>query len=574
MRVVANGVAKNGRAKATLIVTPQSPTNGPATGLNLATWPEDIVNHLASLAEPDKFPARYSLTDPSNSAATPLRVPNPSFSALANDQSGLKDVNKLWQTAIVRTGASTPWQTLLADIDRSVKGQKSSADLKPSYSSAADKATLLDNGALIADPHDPAKQTVVKGVVPNPQTSYAVDAEAARAQRVARKLAIGPYLPGDQDAPQKTEVPNPDRAVFAKDRTAALLQRLKDSVTATDPYRQQSQKDFNDVKAAVGGPAAAVAPAAPPAPAAARLPIAPAAQVLGNEGLGTSDGSASRAAHVYGSWTQWSPQHRDAFSAAAAASAPGAARPTPRASPDPAATLYSIYYSLQGDPILSRLFGFAFDIEFDIPNGVESGGDIWLAAGDASNPLWTKARYTVPGGNSKDKTKRFWPAPRFEEVSTSLALSREQIHGVFDLGQGYDQTNPRPRYDLTSLAVRGNVSQSLDVNGIDAIDKGERHQTTGWTLLDSGRASQTARDLATADRQRAATTVVLHAEELTIGRRLDVKAVGSSVRSGRGSAEVRTRSPRDRRNEDAVRSPPSQPLSLPLPGRPNRSSNR
>ena len=34
------------------------------------------------------------------------------------------------------------------------------------------------------------------------------------------------------------------------------------------------------------------------------------------------------------------------------------------------ATLISIFYSLQGDPILSRLFGFAFDIEFDIPNDI------------------------------------------------------------------------------------------------------------------------------------------------------------------------------------------------------------
>ncbi|HJZ22087.1 MAG TPA: hypothetical protein VJ226_14080, partial [Bradyrhizobium sp.] len=240
----------------------------------------------------------------------------------------------------------------------------------------------------------------------------------------------------------------------------------------------------------------------------------------------------SRAGHVYGSWAQWSPQYNAASAAIAKAAVPGAPPAKPKPPPaDPQSTLLSIYYSLQGDPILSRLFGFAFDIEFDIPNGLEAGGDIWLAAGDAPNFIWTKARYAVSEG--EDKTRRFWPAPRFEFTNASVALTREQIHGVFDLGQGYDQANPQPRYSLTSLAVRGAVSESLD--GIETVDKGERHQTIGWTLLDSGRAAQTARDLAVADHQRkthsANNPVVLYAEELTIGRRLDVLAVGPKQKS-------------------------------------------
>jgi hypothetical protein len=540
MRVVANGVAKNGRAKATLIVTPRSPTDGATTDLNLPTWPGDIVKHLAGLANANKFPLSVSSTDPIK--GTPSLAPNtrPSFIALADEQDGLNAVNDLWQKAINGVGANL-WQTLLDDTDSSVTGKKSSADLQSSYPADTNNAPLLPNGALLADPHNPAKKTVVKGVVPNPQTSYAVDTEAARAQRVARKLAIGPYLPGDEDVDENVKQPAtvPDPKTFANDRKTALLQRLKDSVDGTNPDRQRSHDDFNTVKSALGGPtagavpapaaaAAAPAPVAPAAapPAAAVLPIAPAAQVLGKKASGPSGGSASRAGHVYGSWAQWSPQHQEASAAAAKASAP-----TPKAStPDPKGTLFSIYYSLQGDPILSRLFGFAFDIEFDIPNA-ESGGYIWLAAGDASNPIWTKACYVA----SPDKTKRFWPAPRFEDVNASLALSREQMHGVFDLGQGYNQPKPQPRYSLTSLAVRGAVSQSLDVTGIDAIDKGERHQTIGWTLLDKGRAAQTARDLAVAEHQRDSLNhgnpVVLCAEDLTIGRRLDVKAVGPKQRN-------------------------------------------
>ena len=543
MRVVANGVAKNGRVKATLIVSPQSPANGAAADLNLASWPGDMVRHLASLVKSDKFPVWYNLTDPGNGAVSPLRLDKPTFTALADGEKGLNDVNVLWRTAIIDTGAPNPWQALLADIDQSAKGQKSSADLQGCYQSDPKTADLAPNGAILAPSHDPSQAAVVRGVVPNPQTSYAVDTVAARAQRVTRKLAIGPYLPGDQDVILPTAVPNPK--TFAAQRNAKLLDRLNDAVRGTDADRQKSKDHFDEVNAVLdpaahaalsAPPAAAAAPgagaapaacAAPAAPAAASLPIASAAQVLGKQAPANSAAAPSRAGHVYGSWAQWSYQHKASSDAVKNAAVPGAPPTKPKGPPaDPQATLLSVFYSLQGDPILSRLFGLAFDIEFDIPNDIEAGGDIWLAAGETPNSIWTKARYAASEG--EDKTRRFWPAPRFEDTNASVGLTREQTHGVFDLGQGYDQANPQPRYSLTSLAVRGAVSESLD--GIATVDKGERHQTIGWTLLDSERAAQTARDLAIANHQRkthgANNAVVLYAEELTIGRRLDVMAVG------------------------------------------------
>src|SRR5206468_12696157 len=98
-------------------------------------------------------------------------------------------------------------------------------------------------------------------------------------------------------------------------------------------------------------------------------------------------------------------------------------------------------------------------------------------------------------------------------------------NGVFNLGLKYDPAKPESgfRYDLTSLDVRGAVSGARD-----AQDLGQRHHTIGWTLLDRGRADQVARDLAISDSQnetrKGGGALVLHAEELTIGRRLDVKA--------------------------------------------------
>ena len=235
MRIVANGIAENGRAKATLIVTPRSPAGGEGATLHLATWPGDIVKNLADVAEPDRFPVKLSLSDPSEGSLTPIRPKNPSFAALADEQNGLDAINKLWRDAIEGTGDTTPWQTLLDDIDRSASGAKTSADLEPSYTYGPHKDNALaDNGALIAGPYDPTKKTVIKGVIPNPQTTYAVQTEAGRAQRVVRKLMIGPYLPGDQDVIQSTEVPDPeDVRQPAQGGVAQTIDRTRSTIPKT-----------------------------------------------------------------------------------------------------------------------------------------------------------------------------------------------------------------------------------------------------------------------------------------------------------------------------------------------------
>src|SRR6202042_2811365 len=73
----------------------------------------------------------------------------------------------------------------------------------------------------------------------------------------------------------------------------------------------------------------------------------------------------------------------------------------------------------------------------------------------------------------------------------------------------------------------------------DAIDRGQRHNTAGMTVLDRDRAEQIARDLAISSGQLEAVCdqaqhkcnvanrncVELFAEELTIGRRLDIAVV-------------------------------------------------
>ncbi|OSI74431.1 hypothetical protein BSZ21_05850 [Bradyrhizobium canariense] len=523
MRVLANGVTKDGKLKATLIVTPLPDKSGT---IQLADWPSAIVKYLRKLdqAVPDHhgkltntFQLSISDADPCKGAA-PMLV-DAKFSATPDDST---DVDRLWREAIEgKTGLlQRPWTELAADIGRSMQGLKHKGDPQASYAGAKDLpdiGSFTGPGAIVAKPHNPLQQSVVKGIVSNAQAQYAAETEAARSQRMAAKLVSGPYLPGDtddKDDPSAKEesaalpagAPLTDKELSARlkeRRREELFKRLKTSIEATDTARTNSAAAFTAVKTYL---TTGVAPQTAPKTAAPKV-VAPKQQVLGGSDM------RDRAGHVYGAWTQRSTP---------VATVPKNDADEACASLDELARLHGVYYSLQGDPILSRFFGFAFDIEFDQPKNVVSDKAVWLAPDGVKNSVWTKALFF-----RKDKAAgHFWPASRFDGSADGAAFAAEQRHGVFDLGLGHSsgsQNSGAPRYDLTSLDVRGAVSGARD-----ALDLGSRHRTIGWTLLDRGRADQVARDLAVAEHQINANAcgdaVVLHAEELTIGRRLDVAA--------------------------------------------------
>ena len=87
------------------------------------------------------------------------------------------------------------------DIRRNVGGKKQtppSNGLAGGYPNPPAEQNIDASGALNAPDFDPAAHTLtINSLVANTQTAYAVEVEAARAQRVVRKLMIGPYLPGD-----------------------------------------------------------------------------------------------------------------------------------------------------------------------------------------------------------------------------------------------------------------------------------------------------------------------------------------------------------------------------------------
>ncbi|MET4072471.1 hypothetical protein ABID58_007300 [Bradyrhizobium sp. S3.2.6] len=542
MRLVPNGVTKSGKLKATLIVTPQAATG--ADGFPIAEWPSQIVDHLKKLSKEanetataadkgatTRFRLRICGADPCTIGIT--STVDATFSITLANAKEIKEVVALWKKAIEGDVVmpSNPWTTLRDDINRSMTGTTHDAkQMRDKYGDVVPMTddNFHDSGSIIAAPHDPTRTSNIRGVVANAQAKFATETEAGRAQRISAKFGSGPYLPGDPwDDSEKiddgADVKNKDDALttgsvstprsdkevaddLKNKRKQKLYDRLKASITNTDVDRGRSAQSFNAVQRYLGIPGAPAAPAPAAAPKAPDPPslVAPKQNVHGRSTI------KDRASHIYGSWAQRS-------SPALSRSANGMVC----TSPDAAARIHGVYYSLQGDPILSRFFGFAFEIEFNRPGALLSGGSLWLAAADATEQIWTKASYYESGTG-----KYFWPASRFEGNSQAeAALAVEQTNGVFNLGLNYDPATPAsgPRYDLTSLDVRGAVSGARN-----AQDLGQRYHTIGWTLLDRGRADQTARDLAISDAQnearKAGGVLVLHAEELTVGRRLDVKA--------------------------------------------------
>ena len=218
-----------------------------------------------------------------------------------------------------------------------------------------------------------------------------------------------------------------------------------------------------------------------------------------------------------------------------------------------------IYYAFQGDPILSRLFCLTFDFEVEVSDFLRAVGEskakaTMLSAEDknaevsrvkvhlaVAPPKFESKRATVATAADYDKRLGFWPISAFEahvaEKDGGYTIIDqqdlvEQKHGVWKLGATLSpiagpsdcpQKLP-PRYDLSSLDLRRSVDSKTARR-----DRGEAQHTGGFTVLDRGRADQIARDLALAEFQKPrlglpGEVVALHAEELTIGRRVHVAA--------------------------------------------------
>jgi hypothetical protein len=455
----------------------------------------------------------------------------------------------LWRKTMTGELAD-PWQGLALDIARSLMGTKHRAAPTGTYDPPPEVpvSEFDQDGALLA--HRPVAEEVaeVKGIISVRQGDYAVDEESVRAARVLTKMRHGPhYFDDDSDLQNLANAAQTED--YGQARRDKLYADFKAAVKGTEEDRGASARAFESVRAIVTGKPDAKFAHSRRQYVNSIVPSADDVQSGGGRSL-------RRASHDYGTWLQRQPSFKAANGTGALQEATVPNEWTQASDSSAAAKLERVrgsFFALQGDPLLARLFCLVIDVEFDLPSGWEASSEplyLHLAAEEDN-----RAHRVTPlvATAAKLQGQAFWPVSVFEaglSVNTdghdvkpiAQPALVEQTDGIWSLGVDYPQdTSPLepPRYDLVSLDIRRAVDSKPD-----AVDRGQRHLTAGFTILDRGRSEQIARDLALASVQRTAidvvtnrekpadAVVVLHTEELTVGRRVDVAAVGLGLPVG------------------------------------------
>lgn len=208
------------------------------------------------------------------------------------------------------------------------------------------------------------------------------------------------------------------------------------------------------------------------------------------------------------------------------------------------------FFAAQGSPSLSRLFGLTFDVILPAPIAVPAGvteaivmlglGEEAFRARDTS--VWTLAKYRPATPHPF-----FWPAGAKDlhvKASDTVLDEMSQFDGIAVLGQQIrkdDSTGPKvpttARFLLTSLNVQAATEAAIDrrqraaaseQTGMASLAKRptdwarKTYSTTGLVLLDRGRQAQAVGQLAARAAHAKRKTVVLDADDLFIGYRVDV----------------------------------------------------
>lgn len=535
LRVVAAGLRHEGTGRwlrLTLVATPAKA----AGGFPLRDWPSEMQRRVAGSltvflrAAPPAGPVA-DLPEPLRLKATARAPAQPKLAA-----ADAAAANRLWRAALEVSGPAS-WPLLADDIDRSLSARKHRGDLSRTLIAKPGESPVKfegDDAAIVVPPPKPTDTAVVRGVVPVAQTALASEAETVRAARVFALMQCGPYTLDKPNRALPTRDPIPKNCL-----NTARQELYGEAKQAVEPARQRSRDVFEDTRQTLFGSLKASGPVN----GTALIPL----PGLVRDGR---PGCANEASHAYGSWLQ--------------------ATPAPPPAPEPKQgesqqeqkdrlelqkqqdqelrhqkeqqELHARFYALQGDPLLSRLFRLCVDVEVPLDPARVKDGYMHLRAAldgvpapDGRPEVWTAARL---------RGDRFWPCSMFEPgavvsagpnlVSTGNPAAVGQADGVWCMaGPGTAE-----RFELASLDVRGATEGARARPGPragSAGDRGEQHRTAGFTILDRHRADEVARTLAVSENQAAAAQggpVVLHAEELTIGRRVDIASVAAGEPAG------------------------------------------
>ena len=566
-RVVANGPVLDedgnptGALRATLIVTPFPSEQGQ---LKLANWPSEMAKYIREMGDENggeitlKLYAQGAIAkfdeendcywapkvgdSPQKPIIAIVRQPNDQDTSNINAFTLEADWNesaRLWKKSFCPENEddTKPWIALESALKNSLMGGQSTAVFEEELKTV-DGKKMDKKGAIEVDRPDPDKTTTIKSVIPIKHSELAWNQQFSRAASVATLLGSKPhFMPSDID---KTD----EKFVIAKkdddyDADAALkskrIERLKTANEELNTERQKSFKLFHDT---VGNLASA-----------ACLTDEDVLQFdeINTDLAGTpANLTSTLASQEYGTALQ-----------VARKTDPNDSKKVREEKEKKIEDQKSveetlqIFYAFQADPAIARLM--ALNIDLEIPKEEvqklwllhqepKDEGFFFLSSMDENTDVelaraWTCAK--LRKSSSPDISYSFLPAPRMEvvldpklnEASRTAALcSLEQFDGVALVGRGWE--NQKPAMDIISLDVRraaqGAVDQEKPI-AEQAADGRQNFLTAGLVIVDRSRslratlayAKAAADQQAARDNENDRGNVILYAEELTVGWRLD-----------------------------------------------------
>lgn len=576
LRVVAAGLAEPPQGtpgeqlfKATILLSPLPIDHGTDAGFDIAEWPGRAAAWLLEQLSSQEGSAHLfaSLIAKGESVDTLAARPvEPKSLAIAHVRHWAA-VNELWQQSLAVNG-NPAWealrQGLLSSLSCAAQAPPTATLPKADTTSAKDKMDY--DGALLVKL--PAFGTTPRlgSVLPIKMADLAMNEERRRAIRVGAKIRRGEKACEIKPlAPQEAGTQPPVQAIgsagdLAEKLRQTHLDRYNEAVDATNDLRSKAAQHFKEIGDALNKLPGTCGTLEFFRGLSLPIPTGDKAEAdLETSGAGT---------HAFGTWLQRRSDMAQTIDPKGDSLAKPADARALNATPADELRRQSAltqFYALVDDPVLSRLFCLAVDVVFSATALQKQAGPaylhLWIGqrANDADHakrlePLGARrapsASAIVTAAKLRDVA--FWPVSVFEagiggEVPRDdhcLAPLIEQQDGHWRLGRplAVDEAAPTEslRYDVVTIDARRAMDARVSASTAGAHraknampptdDFGQRQTTAGFVLVDRGRASQILRELALAQRGAACMgALILYAEDLTIGRRVDVAAVRPGV---------------------------------------------
>ncbi|RDK05370.1 hypothetical protein [Cupriavidus lacunae] len=598
-KVVPTGYAVQGKTlRATVMFTPATDTLDQS---QLAIWPTAMLAHLRNLKGEWTLPLTFKLkgTDETFSLNARARAAQETW---GNTEQHAKWVESLWQScfkvetghwtglAVVRGQANlkprnieqvnpeTVWESLLESITESNRGRAVKSDGAPARQSDRSPEPGLARAAfmLVADDQSNQKEctqgamgtTVVNPVAAVRQTDLAVLLESQRALELMSTLHATHADPADKETwsklestcvqlAQKGEVPgsvdqkvkNAANSLQQHTRRHASYRYRKAAFEISRAYEQHCPGFVCPIKVVDAKPA----PKRPP--------------VRVDELFANSDHHDAiyvRRTQIVNELSRVMAGMKGTDDSRLAFDHNDKDRTDTK---DLKNIVSQRFFTIQGSPSLSRLFGLTVDVEFTYDELKDAAkrdlktatlpevGFMWVSTqnpgivdkqhiADADKSASHRRVWTLTGF---DKTTRFWPATLLEAEGDQKQPS-PQLDGVLVAAAPQDppdaQKNAnggRPfnlsRFVITSLNVQNAVEGAIDL-GYQSVAQStpgsagahglrKTHQTAGLVLLDRGRRDFTQgqldrRDMHLCEQATHTGELYLDAQDLVVGYRIDV----------------------------------------------------